>query len=138
LYKKYIDNFCSDESKSCDAFFVRAVWRFHLGDPRSTLLPMSTQFWGAGLVSSRVSRASFELGTAALISTTEPIFYLRVSLSWSTGWILSHTRWQSTTPSAPATAMEHVFLSRLTHRCCCSVERRGEATSDCGQGTCGC
>jgi hypothetical protein len=32
LQQKYIDNICTDHSKKCDSFFVRAVWRFHLGE----------------------------------------------------------------------------------------------------------
>ena len=30
LQRKYVDNFCSDRSKSADSFFTRQVWTFHL------------------------------------------------------------------------------------------------------------
>ena len=30
LQEKHVDNICTDHSKKCDSFFVRAVWKFHL------------------------------------------------------------------------------------------------------------
>jgi hypothetical protein len=38
IQRKYVDNVCTDETKCCDAFFVRHVWEYHLNnrkDPTS-------------------------------------------------------------------------------------------------------